>query len=283
MFKSREATKMIEHKTRPCRRKITHKQPICWGNSKMKQALIRILTRAVWLAAANVAATVVAASATASPLDSIESLNQAQFDDFAREFGAATHYKSVSPSEPLGSLGFDIGLRVSSTDIDGDLFDLASSGDFDGTELIIAGISVHKGLILGLDIGASLSLIPGVDDATLLGAELRYNIVEGNVAVPSVGLRASHSIMQGVDELDLQSTALELGISKGFLFATPYAGVGIVSTELDAVNVDSLSSTRDEQRKLFVGATINLGLAITLEADQTGDTRTYTAKAGIRF
>lgn len=243
----------------------------------MKKALVSILSRVVWIAAAGAAA-----SATASSLDSIERLDQTQFDNLARELGAATHYKSVSPSEPMGSLGFDIGLRVSSTDIDGDLFDLASNGDFDGTELIIPSVSLHKGLILGLDIGASLGVIPGID-ATLLGAELRYNIVGGNVAVPSIGIRASHSRMQGVDDLDLHSTALELGISKGILFVTPFAGVGIVSTELDAVNVDSLSSTRDEQRKLFVGATINLGLAITLEADQTGDTRTYTAKAGIRF
>jgi len=202
--------------------------------------------------------------------------------EIGRALGAATHYKSVSPSEPLGSLGFDIGLRVSSTDIDGDLFDLASSGDFDGTELIVPSVSVHKGLILGLDIGASLGVIPG-KDATLLGAELRYNIVAGNVAVPSVGIRASHSRMLGDDDLNLNSTALELGISKGILFVTPYAGVGIVSTELDAVNIASLSSTRDEQRKLFVGATINIGVAITLEADQTGDSRSYTAKAGIRF
>lgn len=242
-----------------------------------KGALARILAGIV----SGIALTT-SATATASSLDTLESLNQAQFLDFARNLGAATHYKSVAPSEPLGVLGFDIGLRVSSTDIDGSLFDLASDGDFDGTEVIVPTLSIHKGLLLGFDIGASVGAVPGTD-ATVLGAELRYAIVKGGVASPAVGLRASYSQVQGVDDFSLDNAALELGISKGFLFLTPYAGVGVVRTNIDAEDITSLASDSDDQRKVFVGATINLGVAITLEAERTGDFRTYSAKAGFRF
>lgn len=223
------------------------------------------------------------ASAPATALESVENLNQAQFLDLARNLGAATHYKSISPSESLGPLGFDIGVRVSSTDIDGSLFDLASDGDFDGgTEAIIPSVSAHKGLFFGLDVGASVGAIPGTD-GTIVGAEVRYAIVKGGVINPSIGVRASYSEIKGIDDFTLDNKALELGISKGFLFITPYAGVGIVQTNIDGNGIGSLGSESDEQRKLFVGATINLGLAITLEAEQTGDFRTYAAKAGFRF
>ena len=223
------------------------------------------------------------ASAPATALESVENLNQAQFLDLARNLGAATHYKSISPSEPLGPLGFDIGMRVSSTDIDGILFDLASDGDFDGaTEAIVPSVSAHKGLFLGLDVGASVGAIPGTD-GTVVGAEVRYAIVKGDFFKPSIGVRASYSEIKGLDDFTLDNKALELGISKGFLFITPYAGVGIVQTNIDGKGISSLGSESEEQRKLFVGATINLGLAITLEAEQTGDFRTYAAKAGFRF
>ena len=235
------------------------------------------------LQSALVAISVMAcASASASSLDSVESLNQSQFLELTKNLGAATHYKSISPSEPLGALGFDIGLRVSSTEMDNSLFDLASDGDFDTDEIIVPSVSIHKGLLLGLDIGASLGAIPGTD-ATIVGAEVRYALVRGGVAAPAIGLRASYSQVNGVDDFSLNNTALELGISKGFFFLTPYAGVGIVSTSADPEDIDGLSSERDNQRKVFVGATINLGLAVTLEAERTGDFRTYTAKAGIRF
>ncbi|MFK7997820.1 MAG: hypothetical protein AB8B87_27080 [Granulosicoccus sp.] len=220
--------------------------------------------------------------ASAASLDTIENLDQAQFAEFSKSISAATHYRSVAPSEPLGTLGFDIGLGVSSTDISGNLFDLASNGSFDGSDLVVAKLQVQKGLPFGLDIGASLSSIPD-SDATIFGGELRYAIVDGGVLTPSLGIRASYSQLQGLDDLDLQSSALELGISKGILFFTPYAGVGVVRTTADPQNIDGLRTEKFDENKVFIGITANFGFAVTLEADRTGDIRTYSAKAGIRF
>lgn len=220
--------------------------------------------------------------ASAASLETIGALNQAQFADFSKDLGAATHYKSVSPPESMGTLGFDIGLEVSSTDINGDLFDLASDGSFDGSDLLIPKVHVHKGLPFGLDIGASLGAIPD-SDATIIGGELRYAIIDGGVVTPSIALRASYSQLQGLDDIDVENKALELGISKGVLFFTPYAGIGVVQSKVTPRNIEGLSAEKSDQDKIFVGVTANFGVALTLEADRTGDIRTYSAKAGIRF
>ena len=176
------------------------------------------------------------AAASASSLDSVGALDQSQFRELARNLGAATHYKSVSPSESLGTLGFDIGLRLSSTQIDDNLFDLASDGDFDTAEIFLPSLNLHKGLPFGLDIGASIGTVVGTD-TTVLGAELRYALIDGGIATPAIGLRASYSQVNGLDDFDLNNAALELGISKGFLFFTPYAGVGVVHTRVDADDI----------------------------------------------
>lgn len=218
----------------------------------------------------------------ADSLGALGNLSQDRFEELAENLGAATHYKGVTPAEGLGIIGFDVGVVLSSTDIDSDLFDEASEGSFDGSSFNLARIQLHKGLPFGLDIGASIS--QGIDnDATVLGAELRYNLLDGGIVSPSVGIRASYSQMEGIDDLDVNNAALELTVSKGFLMLTPYAGIGMVRTTADPAAETGLSEESVDLEKLYVGLTINLGLAITLEADQTGDISTYSAKAGIRF
>ncbi|MGQ7845030.1 hypothetical protein ACUNV4_11175 [Granulosicoccus sp. 3-233] len=218
----------------------------------------------------------------ADSLGALGNLDQTRFEELAENLGAATHYKSVTPAEGLGIIGFDVGFSLSSSDIDSELFDDASEGSFDASDFNLARVQVHKGLPFGLDIGASIAR--GIDnDATVLGAELRYALLDGGIVSPAVGLRASYSQMEGIDDLDVNNAALELSISKGFLVLTPYAGIGIVRTKADPAAETGLMEESVDLEKLYVGLTINLGLAVTLEADQTGDINTYTAKAGIRF
>ncbi len=218
----------------------------------------------------------------ADSLDSLNALSQDQFSDLTENLGAGTHYKGVSPGEGQGVLGFDVGVVLSSTEIDNNLFDTASNGSFDGSDINLARIQVLKGLPFGLDIGASLS--KAVDsDISVVGAELRYSFIDGGIVTPSLAVRASYSRVEGIDDLDLSNGALELTLSKGFVMFTPYAGVGIVQTRAEANDASNLDSESVDQNKLYVGLTINLGVAITLEADQTGDFTTYSAKAGLRF
>lgn len=221
-------------------------------------------------------------SVQASSLDSLIALSQADFETFSENIAAAIHYKGVGPAEPLGIIGFDLGVELSSTEIDKTLFDLASSGDFEISELIIPRLHVNKGLPFGLDVGAAVSAIPSTDIKVLSG-ELRYALVSGGILTPSVGLRASHARLEGLSEFDMSSSALEITASKGFVMFTPYIGTGIVKSTATPNNLGELAEVSFSQKKLFVGVTVNLGLALTLEADQTGDYRTYSAKFGFRF
>lgn len=218
----------------------------------------------------------------AGSFDSVSSLTQQQFVQLAKNVSAATHYKSVSPAEPLGVLGLDVGIEVSSTEIDEQILDLASSGSFGSSQIIVPRLHAHKGLPFGLDVGASISSVPDTD-ISIIGGELRYSFLDGGALSPALALRASYSQLQGITEFDLNSSALELTVSKGVLLFTPYAGAGIVRTNANPNTGNSLSAETFEQDKLFVGVTINLGIAVTVEADQTGDYRSYTAKAGVRF
>ena len=220
----------------------------------------------------------------ADPFETLSALGQDEFGDLAENLAAATHYKSLSPGEPLGLLGFDVGLEVSSTSIDdAALFDRASEGDYGYGALIVPRLHAHKGLPFGLDVGVSVGLIPEAD-VSLVGAELRVSLVEGGVATPSVGLRGSYSRALDADSLDLDSAAVELTISKGFLMLTPYAGAGLVRSDVEALEVETLDEESIEQRKLFVGLNANLAtLNVLAEIDRTGDHTSLSAKVGLRF
>ena len=209
-------------------------------------------------------------------------LNQAQFATLAENLAAATSYKALEPAEPLGMLGFDIGLEISGTEIDTEIFDLASQGGWDLSTLPVPKLHVHKGLPLNFDVGAFYTGVPS-SDIRIWGGELRYSLISGGIATPALAIRATYSKMEGVDELDTSNTGVELTVSKGFAMLTPYAGVGRIYSKSEAVGVATLKTEEPELSKVFAGLNINLGVNLVLEVDKTGDYTTYSAKAGIRF
>jgi len=230
-----------------------------------------------------------AGTASSDSLDQLELLSQKEFLQLSKNVAAATHYKSLSPAEPLGVLGFDIALEVSSTGLDSELFDKASVGGYSLDSFLVPRLHAHKGLPFGFDIGASFTSVPD-SDFKIVGAELRYAILEGSIATPALAVRGTYSKVTGVDEVDFSSAGLEVAISKGFLLFTPYAGVGIVysdstpnQTETQSL-VNNLQKESFDQKKVFVGVNINFALLnIGFEGDITGDYETYSAKIGFRF
>lgn len=219
----------------------------------------------------------------ADNIDRINVLTQAEFRDLSSDLGAAVSYKAVVPIESLGIAGFDVGFEVSATRLaHSDTWDRASSGGAPST-VYIPKVHVHKGLPAGFDIGAFYATAPDTN-INLWGAELRYALIEGGVAVPAVGLRGTYSKLSGVDQLDLNTRGIELGISKGFAFITPYAGIGRIWTDSTPVGVTNVSSESLADTKTYFGANINFGLGnVDLEADKTGDTKSYSVKLGFRF
>jgi hypothetical protein len=227
--------------------------------------------------------TVVPATAVlADEIDRIDQLTQAEFRQVSEDLGAALSYKAIVPAETLGIAGFDIGVAVSATKIKNtSAWDTANSGSTSST-LIVPKIFVHKGLPLGIDLGAFYSSVPD-SNISLWGAELRYALVEGGTATPALGLRGTYSKLSGVEQLELETKGIEMTVSKGFANITPYAGVGRIWTTSTPVGV-GLAEEEFGQGKYYVGANINLAiLNIAVEGDKTGDTTTYGAKFGWRF
>jgi len=237
------------------------------------------------------AGVMVAVAGVAQAGDDITGLDnftaQAQFKRLSEDLGAALSYKAVSPAEPLGITGFDVGIEVSDTTLENkDIFDIACGG-CGADSITIPKLHLHKGLPADFDVGLMYSSVPG-SNMSLTGVELRYANMEGGMAAPAVATRLTYTKLTGVDQLDFQTMGVELGISKGFAMFTPYGGVGynwVTSTPSD--NVTALTGIKEEtfnQTKFYVGLNMNLGLInFDIEADQTGDAQTYSGKVGFRF
>jgi len=235
------------------------------------------------LAAVAMLFTAIPPTMAAENIDQINQLVQSEFRNLSEDLGAALSYKAVIPATPLGITGFDLSLEVTATKLQHlDAWDRASSGTAPDT-LYVPKLHLHKGLPAGIDLGAFYTSIPGTN-ISLWGAEVRYAILEGGVAQPALGLRGTYSKLSGVDQLDFNTTGLELLISKGMAIFTPYAGVGRVWTTSNPVGVSNVSKEEFTQGKYFVGGNFNFGLAnLALEADKTGDATSYGVKLGFRF
>jgi hypothetical protein len=207
---------------------------------------------------------------------------QSQFRLLSEDLGAALSYKPMVPAEPLGVPGFDIGVEASATDLQSpQILEQVIGESVPGT-LPIGRLHAHLGLPLGFDVGVSYSAVPDLE-IELWGGELRYAILKGGVAAPALALRASFTKVQGVDELDFETRAVDLSISKGFTLLTPYAGIGQVWVTSTPKGVP-LAEEDFSLTKYFAGLNVALGIiSFAAEADKTGEAWTYSGKFAIRF
>ena len=198
-----------------------------------------------------------------------EDFIQSEFEDLSRQAGIAISYAPLAPAEPLGILGFDVGIEVTAVDIDQDeSFWTLAVGETPPSYLIIPKIHVQKGLPFGFDVGLEYAKAPGTNIG-LIGGELKWAFIKGGMAIPSVALRGSYTQLLGVDDLDLITYGADLSISKGFGFLTPYAGVGQIwissQEKTDTVDLDkeNLSLTKG-----FIGLKLTLFVfSFVAEAD----------------
>ena len=226
----------------------------------------------------------VSVPAVAGNIDKLQALSQGEFRALSEDLGAALSYKPLTPAAPLGITGFDIGLAVTATKIENSAL-LQKAGAGDHSTLPVPSLRFNKGLPLDIDVGVMVGAVPGTD-IRLYGAELRYAIVSGGVAMPAIGIRGSYTKLTGVDQLGFDTKGVDLLISKGFAMFTPYAGVGkvwVASTPKD-IPPPGLSKESFSLNKVFVGFNLNFGVTnLAFEGDRTGDATSYGAKLGFRF
>jgi len=225
--------------------------------------------------------------AIAGNINNIQGLGQPDFRLLSEDLGAALSYKPLTPTTPLGITGFDLGIAVTSTKLQNKAaFTTATAGAGDLSSIIVPSLRLNKGLPFGIDVGLMYSAVPSTN-IKLVGGELRYAFVSGNVAMPAIGIRGSYTKLSGVDELEFSTRGVDLSISKGFVMFTPYAGIGKVWTDSNPVGAAAavgLSKESFSSNKAFVGLNMNFGLTnLALEGDKTGKASTYGAKLGFRF
>jgi hypothetical protein len=239
----------------------------------------------------GIAALLAAASlpAVAGDINNIGGLNQGQFHDFSQDLGSALSYKPLTPTEPLGLFGFDLGIAATDTKVKNtSLFQIVGAGN-DVSTIVVPQLRANVGLPFSFDVGAMYAEASGTN-ARLAGGELRWSFVPGSTVMPAIGVRGAFTKLAGVDQLDLTTKSVDLSISKGFAFITPYGGIGKVWTTSTPKNIPAsapnpnLSQESISQNKYFVGVQFKILLFnLVVEADKTGDDTTYGAKVGVRF
>jgi hypothetical protein len=177
----------------------------------------------------------------------------------------ATSYKALSPAEPLGITGFDVGIEVTGVNISDSAWKNAIEDRNVPSYLFVPKVRIIKGLPLGLDIGAFYSQVPDTN-IKLYGGEVKYSILEGGTITPAIALRGSYTQLSGVSELDFKNYGVDASISKGFLMVTPYGGVGISKFESTPKGFASakfptgleLKGEKKTYYKAFVGSRLTL-------------------------
>lgn len=227
------------------------------------------------------AAALLSTAAQAADFGSIGSLTQDEFRSLTQELGAAFSYKGVTPATALGVLGVDVGIEVTDTRIENSgVFGRAGAGSV--SDIVVPKVHVYKGLPAGFDVGAFVGGATQVS-ATLIGADLRYALINDTLTTPAIALRLAGTRATGMGDLKVWTASLDAMISKSFALFTPYAGGGMVRTH-GTVDHTTLSDESVNRGRGFIGANLNLvGANLAFEAERMGSNTSLSAKLGIRF
>ena len=209
--------------------------------------------------------------------------SQADFASVSKDVIAVSSYKALGPAEAGGVTGFSIGAygAYSSTQ-DASAWQGLTGSKVDA--IGVAGISARKGLPFGIDIGAVYAKVPSTS-ASLYGGELRWALLPGGAASPALAVRGSYVKLVGGDDLKADSKSVDVSVSKGLLFFTPYAGLGYVwGTVTPDASITTLSKEEVNDLRLFAGARLSLGfLELTPEYERLGDSNVYNLRLSLGF
>lgn len=229
------------------------------------------------------------APAQAKDISFVSAIDQSSFKSLSKEAGAALGYRNLAPAAPLGITGFDIGAEASAMSINQDSSYWKSAfGNDAPSYLIVPKLRARKGLPFGIDVGAMYSYVPG-SNIKLYGAELSKSILDGTMATPAVGVRATYTKLAGVNDLALQTYGVDASVSKGFLFLTPYAGAGMLWINSEAKgNLKTLAPSLKKENisvpRVFGGLAITPFPLLSVTAEAEYAVRPiYSLKVAINF
>jgi len=219
-------------------------------------------------------------------ITALESVGQASFKAMSKDMGAAIGYKAMGDAEPLGIIGFDVGVALTATSIDASSAWGSAMGSSKVNSLVLPKLYAKKGLPFGVDLGAYYVKVPSTN-IEVWGGEIKYAILDGTMATPALAVRGSMSKLEGIDQWKMTTTGLDISISKGILMLTPYAGIGqqwTTSTPQGSAASAGLKEEKLSEQKMYAGVGMSLLLVnFTLEHEIMGDNTSTTLKAGIKF
>jgi len=207
---------------------------------------------------------------------------QSEFHDFSEQLGLALAYRALAPAEPLGLLGFDVGVEITASKIDrNESFWTKVMPSTPPGYLPFPKLHAQKGLPFGIDVGLVYTKLPS-SNIGMVGGEIKWAILKGTLATPALAIRGSYTTLTGVDQLDLSTYGADVSVSKGIAFVTPYLGVGQVwiksSTDAVPLQDESISATRT-----FVGAKLSLLLLSFAAEVDFSKVPSYSFRAGLSF
>ncbi|MBA2408735.1 MAG: hypothetical protein H0V62_02785 [Gammaproteobacteria bacterium] len=206
--------------------------------------------------------------------------DQEAFRGVSEDLAAAFSYKTLNPTEPLGLIGFNVGIIGSYTSVKNE----QAFADLVGEEVNqfgTAGIGVTKGLPLGFDIGAFYSADPS-NSVRSYGGEIRYAFVPGNVVLPAIGARVAGTNLEGIDQFSMQTLSVDVSASKGFAFFTPYAGVGQVFAFSNPDEEIGLDDEKFNDTRVYGGARLTfLPFQLTGEVDNVGGATSFNLRVAV--
>ena len=228
--------------------------------------------------------------AMASDIQFERTMTQQMFRDFSQEAGAALIYRAIGPAQPLGLLGFDIGVETTATKINenNDYWKKSVTDHNPSSYLVAPKVHAQVGLPFGFDVGLAVGQVldPNI---TYAGGEVRYAILKGGALEPALAVRGSYSQTIGVDQLDLKTYGLDLSISKGFgagVKIIPYGGVGQFWFSSKPKNLTpglNLNEENFSKTQVFAGARLQIALfTVTGQIDYI-EVPSFSLRAGITW
>ncbi len=209
---------------------------------------------------------------------------QPEFNTLVEELGVAVAYNAVAPAESLGITGFDIGVVVTGVELNEQVWNQVVSDGSAPSTLPVPKLIARKGLPFGVDLGLSYTSVPD-SNVSIVGGEVRKSLIDGSMALPAVSLSLHTSRLAGVDDLDIKTYGVDVGVSKGFAMLTPYASIGQLWIEgSENVSLLNLLAYDDSMTRSLIGVRVGFMpmMSLTLQAD-FAEANSYNVKLGVDF
>jgi hypothetical protein len=217
-----------------------------------------------------------------SDIDFDPAITQQEFATFSRLVAQGIYATPVDPARARGLLGFDIGVAVTALPVDtsAGYWQHAVEDDFTISDYVaVPRIVAAKGLGVAT-LSGMYSKVQDTD-IEMWGGALDVPIMNGGLLKPTLALRGSYAILQGIEEYDLKTYGVELFLSKGFGPITPYAAVGRMRVDAEGrIDTTPAIMLQDESslNRYTVGVKLSMLIPkIVVEATQAEE-RSYAAK-----